>query len=141
MKVSKADAARHKAALLEAASVQIREQGFGGVNVAQLAKSAGLTHGALYSHFGSKDELISAAYASAVAESGSRLADVSLSDLLALYLSGTHRDNPGNGCAIAALVSEAGRQPANVRSEFCSGVKQFVEGLEEKFGLSGNEPA
>ena len=70
MKVSKADAARHKAALLKAASEQIREFGFGGINVAQLAKSACLTHGALYSHFGSKDELVAAAYASALSESG-----------------------------------------------------------------------
>jgi TetR/AcrR family transcriptional regulator, transcriptional repressor for nem operon len=137
MKVSKADAARHKTALLKAASVQVRELGFGGINVAQLAKSAGLTHGALYSHFGSKDELISAAYASALSETASGLAATPLRDLLTRYLSEPHRDDPGHGCAIAALVSEAGRQPGNIRSDFCSGVKKFVEILEEKYGLAG----
>jgi TetR/AcrR family transcriptional regulator, transcriptional repressor for nem operon len=137
MKVSKADAARHKAALLKAASVQVRELGFGGINVAQVVKSAGVTHGALYSHFSSKDELVSAAYASALSETGSGLAAKPLRDLLAGYLSEWHRDNPGHGCAIAALVSEAGRQPDNIRSEFCSGVGKFVDVLEEKFGLAG----
>ena len=111
MKVSKADAARNKAALLKAASVQVRELGFGGINVAQLAKGAGLTHGALYSQFGSKDELVSAAYASALSETGSGLLATPLHDFLARYLSEKHRDDPGHGCAIAALVSEAGRQP------------------------------
>ena len=137
MKVSKADAARHRAALLKAASVQVRELGFGGINVAQLAKSAGLTHGALYSQFGSKDELVSAACSSALSETGSRLPATPLRDFLARYLSEQHRDDPGHGCAIAALVSEAGRQPGNIRSEFCSGVGRFVEILEEKFGLAG----
>ena len=137
MKVSKEDAARNKAALLKAASVQVRELGFAGINVVQLAKSAGLTHGALYSQFGSKDELVSAAYASALSETGSRLPATPLRDFLARYLSGKHRDDPGHGCAIAALVSEAGRQPANIRSEFCSGVKKFVENMEEKYGLAG----
>ena len=137
MKVSKADAARHKAALLKAASEQIRELGFGGINVAQLAKGAGLTHGALYSHFGSKDELVAAAHASALSASGSSLAAAPLRDLLANYLSEQHRDNPGSGCTLAALVSEAGRQPANIRSEFSSGVEKFVDILEEKFGLAG----
>jgi TetR/AcrR family transcriptional repressor of nem operon len=139
MKVSKEDAARNKAALLKAASVQVRELGFAGINVAQLAKSAGLTHGALYSQFGSKDELVSAAYASALSETGSRLPVTPLRDFLARYLSEKHRDDPGHGCAIAALVSEAGRQPPNIRSEFCSGVEKFVEALEEKYGLSGME--
>jgi len=57
MRVSKEKAAENRVALLQAASRLFRKRGIDGVGVADIAKEAGLTHGALYAHFGSIDAL------------------------------------------------------------------------------------
>jgi TetR/AcrR family transcriptional regulator, transcriptional repressor for nem operon len=46
MKVSKTESARHRKALLEAASGLFRKRGFENVSIAEVAVAAGLTHGA-----------------------------------------------------------------------------------------------
>ena len=53
MKVSKQQAAENHDAILRVASALIRERGLEQVSAAEFAKAAGLTHGALYSHFSS----------------------------------------------------------------------------------------
>src|ERR1700733_10833274 len=63
MRVSKEKAAENRIALLQTASRLFRQRGFDGVGVADIAKEAGLTHGALYAHFKSKDELAAEAFA------------------------------------------------------------------------------
>ncbi len=57
MRVSKEQAETNRTSLLEAAGRLFNEKGFDGVGVAEVAKEAGLTHGALYAHFPSKDAL------------------------------------------------------------------------------------
>ena len=48
---------------MKEASRQFRERGFENVSVGEVMKAAGLTHGAFYAHFGSKEELKAAAVA------------------------------------------------------------------------------
>ena len=62
MFVSKEQTALNRDALLQAASRLLREKGIDGVGVAEIAKEAGLTHGALYKHFPSKDVLAAEAF-------------------------------------------------------------------------------
>jgi AcrR family transcriptional regulator len=57
MKVSKETSARHRDELLNAASRLFRERGFDKVGIAEIAATAGLTHGAFYRHFESKEAL------------------------------------------------------------------------------------
>jgi TetR/AcrR family transcriptional repressor of nem operon len=57
MKISKEKAAENRDALVRAASRLICERGYDGVGVAEISTAAGLTHGALYAHFRSKEEL------------------------------------------------------------------------------------
>lgn len=132
MKVSKESAARHKESLLKVAAAEIRKIGFDAINVTQLAQSAGLTHGALYSHFGSKQGLLSQACACAVADSQQPMQSDSLEKLLTNYLSIAHREHPELGCAIAALVSETRNQSVEVQTEFSKGVSSLVKIIEEK---------
>ncbi len=54
MRVSKDQAAENRARIIEVASQQFRQKGFDGIGVADLMKSAGLTHGGFYGHFASK---------------------------------------------------------------------------------------
>ncbi len=51
MRVSKEQAQTNRTSLLQAAGRLFREKGFDGVGVAEVAKEAGLTHGALLRTF------------------------------------------------------------------------------------------
>ena len=57
VKVSKEQAAQHRAAIVEAAARLFRERGLDGVGVAEITRAAGLTHGGFYGHFASKEAL------------------------------------------------------------------------------------
>src|SRR5258708_29084227 len=76
MKVSKETSARHREALLAAASRLFREQGFDKVGIAEIAAAADLTHGAFYTHFASKEDLCAAAVERAMSRSTAALAAV-----------------------------------------------------------------
>jgi TetR/AcrR family transcriptional repressor of nem operon len=112
----------------------IRESGIGGVGVDALTKAAGLTHGSLYSQFGSKDRLVAEALTLAMEASAAKtrkeLAEGgNLATIVARYLSPTHRDTPGGGCAIAAIGPEAARQSAGIRAAFTQGIRGFAARL------------
>ena len=67
MKVSKEQVAEHRARILAAAARLFRLRGFEDVTVAEVMKDAGLTHGAFYGHFPSKEALIAEAIGQALA--------------------------------------------------------------------------
>jgi TetR/AcrR family transcriptional repressor of nem operon len=58
MRVSKEQAAENRERILKAASRLIRERGISGAGVDALTEAAGMTHGSLYSQFGSKERLV-----------------------------------------------------------------------------------
>jgi AcrR family transcriptional regulator len=66
MKVTKEKATENRAALVRAASRLFRERGIDGVGVAEISKKAGLTHGALYAQFPSKEALAAEAFTSEI---------------------------------------------------------------------------
>src|ERR1700712_454694 len=108
MRISKERAAENRAALIRAASKLIRERGIDGVGVAEISKEAGLTHGALYAHFRSKEELALEALSYGLEQASARMyaAPVDgmpdLARFLDRYLSLEGRDDYGGRCAIAA---------------------------------------
>jgi TetR/AcrR family transcriptional repressor of nem operon len=65
-------AEKHEKILAEAARL-FRERGFGGAGVADIMKAAGLTHGAFYAHFDSKEALAAEALARALEQSQARI--------------------------------------------------------------------
>ena len=102
----------------------MRERGISGAGVDALTEAAGMTHGSLYSQFGSKERLVEEAVAYAIAGKGQELPEVSaLSDYVSEYLSAAHRDQPGSGCPSAALCCEIPRQSQGVRERFTAGLK------------------
>lgn len=54
-----------------------------------------------------------------------------MAGFVAAYLSASHRDRPGSGCALAALGSEAARQPAPVRRAFTEGLEARLARMQE----------
>ena len=66
MRVSKEKAAENRERILTEAARLFREHGLSGVGVDALTDAAGLTHGSLYSQFGSKDRLAAEALSHAL---------------------------------------------------------------------------
>jgi TetR/AcrR family transcriptional repressor of nem operon len=103
-------AAKHERIVREASRL-FRERGFEDVTVAEVMKAAGLTHGAFYNHFDSKEALMAAAVEYAMQRTlhgvkGSFKSVGGRRAYLDRYLSTKHRDTPEAGCAMAALSSE-----------------------------------
>src|ERR1700735_612800 len=98
MKVTKEQVAAHRGRILDAAARLFRRRGFDDVTVADVMKEAGLTHGAFYGHFASKEALIAAAIAHALPaasdDDAARFAD--------RYLSARHRDNRESSCLFSS---------------------------------------
>lgn len=139
MKVSKEQAIDNRAAIVRAAAAQIRERGLDQMNVNEVARDAGLTHGALYSHFKSKDALQAAATSSAFEQTLREFSGLTPDEFLGRYLSAGHRDHPGMGCPNASLVSEVWRQPEGTREAFHDGIKSFIGLTRETLSGTGNE--
>ena len=130
MKVSKAQAAQNRQDILEAAARLYREHGLAGVGVAEVTRGAGLTHGGLYRHFESKDALVREACARAFDWTIGPLEGGGQGDGLAArvqaYLSPRHRDNPGEGCPVAALAADVARAGGELSAVFAQGAERNI---------------
>ena len=76
-------------------------------------KKAGLTHGGFRAHFKDRDELVAEAVRAVAAETADRVlsgAPGGLEAILEAYLSRADVERPAEGCVLAALGTEAGRQ-------------------------------
>ena len=142
LKVTKEKVTENRAALVQAAGRLFRERGIDGVGVAEISKKAGLTHGALYAQFPSKEALAAEAFASALKPGLEKMtADragrpAALADFLDDYLSFEHRDNPAAGCPMSASASEVGRQDKMVCERFTEGYEQLAVLIESSLGAS-----
>lgn len=111
MKISRDKLIENRQRILDAAARLFRERGLDAVTVAEVMKAAALTHGGFYNHFKSKDDLIAKAFAHALlpASADDGAAAPAMVDYARFYLSGAHRDAPGNGCMLSALAAEGAR--------------------------------
>ena len=127
MRVTKERAAENRERILTGAARLFREQGLSGVGVDALAEAAGLTHGSLYSQFGSKERLAEEALRHALRSSSARMSDArTLDGFVARYLTPEHRERRGDGCVVAALGSEMPRHSAAIRRSFTDAVRAMV---------------
>lgn len=138
MKVSRAEAAQNRERIIEMAAKLFRERGFDGIGVAELMKSAGLTHGGFYGNFASKEDLMAQACTRALQGSLDAMRELverdgenALSAAASAYLNPAHRDRPGEGCVMAALGAEAARHDSPVRQAFTQGVRPVVDILTQ----------
>lgn len=144
MKISKEKAEANRAALVETASRLFRQKGIDGVGVAEISKTAGLTHGALYAHFPSKEALAAEALAWSLEQSNAKLytgtvdGEPDLERFLSDYLSVDKRDNYDENCAMAASASEIGRQDAVTSITFTEGYMVLVRAFERR--IAANNP-
>jgi TetR/AcrR family transcriptional repressor of nem operon len=124
----KETAAKHERIVREASRL-FRERGFENVSVAEVMKAADLTHGAFYAHFRSKEELQAAAVAYGQEVSLGRLQHNKKKTKGTFddrYLSPWHRDNPGDGCTMAALGPEVARSAPELKAAFEQGLEDIL---------------
>jgi TetR/AcrR family transcriptional repressor of nem operon len=117
--------------IIDVAARQFRENGVAAVGLAGIMSDAGLTNGAFYSHFESKEDLVQTVLAHALSRREATLlaaseANVGLEATIRDYLSSRHRDRPGGGCPTAALVAEVARHPKATRDAFTDKVSTFI---------------
>ena len=134
--VKREQADENREALLATASRLFRERGIDGVGVAEIAREAGLTHGALYKHFRSKDDLATEAFAQGLALSreafrgeGTRRKR-SVAGYLDYLLSPLNRDEPGASCPMTASASEIGRHGKDISARFAKGFQEKAGAFE-----------
>ncbi|MFJ4850903.1 MULTISPECIES: TetR/AcrR family transcriptional regulator [unclassified Streptomyces] len=119
-RVSKAQAQENREYVLATASRMFREKGTA-VSIADLMKASGLSHGAFYKQFASKDDLVDEAIAHAfedpAAHSPAGLEEpagdheAARRTLIEQYLSVWHRDHAGDGCPVSGFAADLGREP------------------------------
>jgi len=142
MKVSREQATKNRAHVVEVAGTEFRKHGFDGIGVADLMKAAGLTHGGFYNNFPSKDALAAEAVTGVFTETRARLrehasaATKPFSAIVQYYLSREHRDSLAGGCAIGALAQDAARGSAPLRAAFEAGITGYVDLMVELAGTS-----
>lgn len=121
--------------IVSVAARAIRRSGYDGTGVADIMKEAGLTHGAFYAHFASREAMLAEAVGRACAESAAAAAEVvantaaekTLESMLGVYLSKEHLEGVDIGCPLAALGSETSRQVPEVRRVATRHVKEMID--------------
>ncbi len=148
MRVSCTQAAENRQTVIDVASRLFRERGFDGIGLKDLMKGAGLTQGAFYKQFASKEDLAAQASGRALETAFRRWSDAvaanpedPLGAVTAFYLSMGHREERTEGCPLVALGSDAARQGRDVKASFEAGIKAHLELLGRVIGeTEGEQP-
>src|SRR6266498_1468118 len=117
--------------IIETAGRRLKRDGIDGSGVATLMADAGLTNGAFYAHFASKEDLVATAVADQLREQRESLSAVApgragIEPYVRAYLSAGHRDNPADGCPSAALLDEIGRCTDATRRAYTDGARVIL---------------
>lgn len=128
----------HKAAtrrhIIDVASKCFRRDGVSAAGIAGIMGEAGLTNGAFYPHFESKEALVREALASALANQQHSLDEdqrksLDLEGAIRRYLNRAHLEDPAVGCPSAALLPEIARQALPTRQTYEEGLRRYVSTL------------
>lgn len=119
-RVSKAQAQENRQHVVATASRMFREKG-AAVSIADLMKAVGLTHGAFYKQFASKEDLVdraiahafedAAAHSPVALEEHAEEQEAARQTLIENYLSIWHRDHAGDGCPVSGFAADLARDP------------------------------
>ncbi|MGF0177186.1 TetR/AcrR family transcriptional regulator [Streptomyces sp. Marseille-Q5077] len=129
--------------IIETAGRRFKRDGIDGSGISTLMADAGLTNGAFYAHFASKDDLVATAvadqlraqYANVIEQAAPGIAG--LEQIVRWYLSPQHRDSPDDGCPSAALLDEIGRSADETKQAYTDGVLAVIDGIAARLAPAG----
>jgi TetR/AcrR family transcriptional repressor of nem operon len=132
--------------IVEAAGRRFKQDGIDGAGVATVMSDAGLTNGAFYGHFTSKEDLVANVLADQLrtqrlsfdAQSPDR---AGIEAFIRSYLSPEHRDQCADGCPSAALLDEIARRPAATRQVFTDELLITADGIAARLDPTDAETA
>jgi TetR/AcrR family transcriptional regulator, transcriptional repressor for nem operon len=132
--------------ILEAAGRRFKQDGIDGAGVATLMSDAGLTNGAFYAHFESKEHLVANVLADQLrAQRESFDAQppdrAGLEAFIRSYLAPEHRDQCAEGCPSAALLDEIARRPAATRQVFTDELMAVIDDIASRLDPTDAEAA
>jgi TetR/AcrR family transcriptional repressor of nem operon len=120
--------------MIKSAGRRLKKDGLDGSGVATLMADAGLTNGAFYAHFASKDDLIAATMADQLQEQRVLLRQLAgepdgFPRFVHGYLSPGHRDDAEGGCPSGALLAEVARSSPAIRRAYSAGILGVADDL------------
>lgn len=126
------DATRRR--IIERAGSRFKRDGVDRSGIATLMADAGLTNGAFYAHFSSKDDLVATVVADQLQRQGERnragMVDrPGFERFVRDYLSPNHRDHPDEGCPSAALLEDIGRGTDATKRAYTEGMLAMIDDL------------
>ena len=129
--------------IIETAGRRLKRDGIDGSGVATLMADAGLTNGAFYAHFASKEDLVATALAEQLREQRETFSALApgragVEQYVREYLSVQHRDNPDDGCPSAALLDEIGRCIDTTKQAYTDGVLAMIDDVTAR--LAPDDP-
>jgi TetR/AcrR family transcriptional repressor of nem operon len=132
-----------KRRIIETASRRFKRDGIDGSGIATLMADAGLTNGAFYAHFASKEDLVANVVADQLREQCERLSAqasgrAGVEQFVRSYLSVRHRDNPQDGCPSAALLDEIGRRTDATKRAYSDGALAYIDDIAAR--LAPDDP-
>ena len=132
--------------IIETAGRRLKRDGIDGSGVATLMKDAGLTNGAFYAHFASKEDLVATAVADQLREQRASFSErvpgrAGVEQYVREYLSVQHRDNPGDGCPSAALLDEIGRCTDATKRAYTDGLLAVIDDITTRMAPDDPPPA
>jgi TetR/AcrR family transcriptional repressor of nem operon len=127
MGYSKRNKTQTHSRIVSVAAKRFREFGLEGIGVADVMKEAGVTVGGFYKHFDSRDELVVEALATAFQDLDRWEEHTdTLTKLLENYLAEGHRDDPGTGCALGALLGDMSRASRSAKAVYTARFKRSL---------------
>jgi TetR/AcrR family transcriptional repressor of nem operon len=132
--------------IVETAGRRLKRDGIDGSGIATLMADAGLTNGAFYAHFDSKDDLVATVIADQLARQASEFGNLpggraGLEVFVGQYLSPAHRDRPDGGCPSAALLDEVGRCTAATKKAYTAGATAILDEICKRLAPEAPESA
>ncbi|NEC85495.1 TetR/AcrR family transcriptional regulator [Streptomyces sp. SID12501] len=130
--------------IIEAAGRRFKRDGIDGSGISTLMSDAGLTNGAFYTHFASKDDLVATAVADQLRTQNANIVAqatpgrAGLEQIARWYLSAQHRDSPDDGCPSAALLDEIRRCTDPTKEAYTDGVLKVIDGIAAR--LAPDDP-
>jgi TetR/AcrR family transcriptional repressor of nem operon len=127
--------------IIEVAGRRLKRDGIDGSGVATLMADAGLTNGAFYAHFDSKEDLVASTVADQVRQQREAFRALPLEEIIRGYLSIEHRKDAGAGCPSAALLDEVARSSDAVKRAYTDGQLALIDDVAARLAPADPQSA